>query len=197
MVHLLKIKCVDSRVNVHNLAPTRFTLTTVQVPNLALTRTKRIGTLLVLQVHYCSGYSKCLRILYSNFCLQCTAFTTFLKPYYKLIISQKLCTLLCSNIYREKAKSVVTAGDFLTFTIPRNNEVQNIVEVYVSFVPMLFFSSVIRRFSIFHNAEQKSPNVAHTKGPPSLPLPQSFCFLCGRQRLCLNWLTWSQSNDRQ
>jgi hypothetical protein len=36
MGHLLKIKCVDSRVNVHNLASTSvpFTLTTVQVPNL-------------------------------------------------------------------------------------------------------------------------------------------------------------------
>jgi hypothetical protein len=40
----LKIKCVDSRVNVHILASTivPFTLTTVQVPNLALTHKKRI-----------------------------------------------------------------------------------------------------------------------------------------------------------
>ncbi len=40
---LLKIKCVDSRVNVHILSSTRvpFTLTTVQVPNLALTHTKK------------------------------------------------------------------------------------------------------------------------------------------------------------
>jgi hypothetical protein len=44
MGHLLKIKCVDSRVSVHILASTivPFTLTTVQVPNLALTHTKRI-----------------------------------------------------------------------------------------------------------------------------------------------------------
>jgi len=44
MGHLLKIKCVDSRVNVHILASTSvpFTLTTVQLPNLALTHTKRI-----------------------------------------------------------------------------------------------------------------------------------------------------------
>jgi hypothetical protein len=44
MGHELKIKCVDSRVNVHNLASTGvpFTLTTVQVPNLALTHKKRI-----------------------------------------------------------------------------------------------------------------------------------------------------------
>jgi hypothetical protein len=45
MVYLLKIKCVDSRVNVqHILASTSvpFTLMAVQVPNLALTHTKRI-----------------------------------------------------------------------------------------------------------------------------------------------------------
>jgi hypothetical protein len=44
MGHLLKIKCVDSRVNVHNLASTSvsLTLTTVQVLNLALTHTKWI-----------------------------------------------------------------------------------------------------------------------------------------------------------
>ncbi len=44
MEHLLKIKCVASRVNVHILASTSvpFTLTTVQVPNLALTHMKRI-----------------------------------------------------------------------------------------------------------------------------------------------------------
>jgi hypothetical protein len=44
MGHLLKIKCVDSRVNVNILASTSvpFTLTTVQVPNLALTNKKRI-----------------------------------------------------------------------------------------------------------------------------------------------------------
>ncbi len=41
---LLKIKCVDSRLNVPILVSTSvpFTLTTVQVPNLALTHKKRI-----------------------------------------------------------------------------------------------------------------------------------------------------------
>jgi hypothetical protein len=44
MGHLLKIKCVDSRINVHILDSTGvlFTLTTVQVPKIALTHTKRI-----------------------------------------------------------------------------------------------------------------------------------------------------------
>jgi hypothetical protein len=44
MGHLLKIKCVDSRVNVYILASTSvpFTFTTVQVTNIALTHTKRI-----------------------------------------------------------------------------------------------------------------------------------------------------------
>ncbi len=44
MGHLLKIKCVESRVNVHILASTSvlFTLTTVQVPNIALIHTKWI-----------------------------------------------------------------------------------------------------------------------------------------------------------
>ncbi len=44
MGHLLKIKCVDSRVNVHNLASTSvlFTLTTVQVLNFTLTHKKWI-----------------------------------------------------------------------------------------------------------------------------------------------------------
>jgi hypothetical protein len=44
MGHLLKIRCVDSRAKVHILASTSvpFTLTMVQVPNLALTHTKRI-----------------------------------------------------------------------------------------------------------------------------------------------------------
>jgi hypothetical protein len=44
MGHLLKIKYVDSRVNVHILASARvpFTLMTLQVPNLALTYTNRI-----------------------------------------------------------------------------------------------------------------------------------------------------------
>jgi hypothetical protein len=41
---MLKMKCVDSRVNVNTLALTsvQFTLATVQVPNLALTHTRRI-----------------------------------------------------------------------------------------------------------------------------------------------------------
>jgi hypothetical protein len=40
----LKKKCVHSRVNVHSLSSTGvpFTLTTVQVPNLALTHKKQI-----------------------------------------------------------------------------------------------------------------------------------------------------------
>jgi hypothetical protein len=44
MGHLLKIKSVDSRVNVNILAATSvpFTLSTAQVPNLALTHKKRI-----------------------------------------------------------------------------------------------------------------------------------------------------------
>jgi hypothetical protein len=44
MGHSLKIKCIDSRVNVHTLASKSvpFTLTTVQVPNLSLTHKKRI-----------------------------------------------------------------------------------------------------------------------------------------------------------
>jgi hypothetical protein len=44
MGHMLKIKCVDSKVNVKILGSTSvpFTLTTVQVPNLALTHTRRI-----------------------------------------------------------------------------------------------------------------------------------------------------------
>jgi hypothetical protein len=44
MGHSLKIKCVDSRENVHILDSTSvsFTLTMVQGPNLALTNTKRI-----------------------------------------------------------------------------------------------------------------------------------------------------------
>jgi hypothetical protein len=49
MGHLLKIKCGESRVNVHILATTSisFTRTTVQVPNLALTHTKRITVYLL------------------------------------------------------------------------------------------------------------------------------------------------------
>jgi hypothetical protein len=57
----LKIKCLDSRVNVHILASTSvpFTLTTVQVPNLALTHTKRI-TVYVTQVEktFTAAYKK-------------------------------------------------------------------------------------------------------------------------------------------
>ncbi len=49
MGHKLKTKCVDSRVNAHDLASTGvpFTLTMVQVPNLALTHMckKRITVL--------------------------------------------------------------------------------------------------------------------------------------------------------
>jgi hypothetical protein len=43
MGDLLKIECVDSRLSVHILASTNvpFPLTTMQVPNLALTHTKR------------------------------------------------------------------------------------------------------------------------------------------------------------
>jgi hypothetical protein len=54
MGHLLKIKCVDSRVNVHILDSTSvpFTLTTVQVSNLALTHAKRITVHTVLQMDF-------------------------------------------------------------------------------------------------------------------------------------------------
>jgi hypothetical protein len=49
MGHKLKIKSVHSRVNVYNLASKSvpFTLTTVQVPNLALTHKKRITVRLI------------------------------------------------------------------------------------------------------------------------------------------------------
>jgi hypothetical protein len=51
MGHLLKIKCVDSRVNVHILASVSvpYTLTSVQVPNLALTHTKWITVYICLR----------------------------------------------------------------------------------------------------------------------------------------------------
>ncbi len=54
MGHLLKIKCVDSRVNVHIVDATSvpFTLSTVQVPNLALTHTKRITVHAYFEVQY-------------------------------------------------------------------------------------------------------------------------------------------------
>jgi hypothetical protein len=42
MGHLLKIKCVDSRVSVHILASTIVPFTLTTVPNLALTHMKRI-----------------------------------------------------------------------------------------------------------------------------------------------------------
>jgi hypothetical protein len=44
MGHLLKLKCAHSPLNLRILSPTNvpFTLTTLQVPNLALTHTKRI-----------------------------------------------------------------------------------------------------------------------------------------------------------
>ncbi len=53
MGNLLKIKCIDARVNVHDLALTSvpFTLTTVQVANLALTHTKRITVQRFSSVH--------------------------------------------------------------------------------------------------------------------------------------------------
>ncbi len=46
----MKIKCVDSRVNVNIFASTSvpFILTTVQVPNSALTHKKRIAVLAAL-----------------------------------------------------------------------------------------------------------------------------------------------------
>ncbi len=51
---LLKIKCVDSRLNVHILASESvpFILKTVQVPNLALTHTKQITVFLSVLVVY-------------------------------------------------------------------------------------------------------------------------------------------------
>jgi hypothetical protein len=54
MGHLLKIKCVDSRVNVHILASTRvpFTLTKVQMSNLALTHTKPDNSVRALPTTY-------------------------------------------------------------------------------------------------------------------------------------------------
>jgi hypothetical protein len=56
MGHVLKIKCVDSRVNVHILAlkSVPFTLTTVEVPNLALTHETdySVPLLTVLPLNY-------------------------------------------------------------------------------------------------------------------------------------------------
>ena len=50
----MKIKCVDSRVNVHIIAATSvpLTLSTEQVPNLALTHTKRITVHAYFEVQY-------------------------------------------------------------------------------------------------------------------------------------------------
>jgi hypothetical protein len=52
MGHKLKTKCVDSRGNAHDLASTGvpFTLTTVQVLNLALTYKKRITVQCMLKL---------------------------------------------------------------------------------------------------------------------------------------------------
>jgi hypothetical protein len=60
MGHYLKIKCVDSRVNVHILALTRvpFTLTTMQVPNLALTHTKWITAWLRFRGEFCLEFAE-------------------------------------------------------------------------------------------------------------------------------------------
>jgi hypothetical protein len=70
MGHLLEIKCADSRVNVHILASTSvpFKLTTVQVPNLALTHKKRITVYQRVLLHnggFCNGCitKGCLPIL--------------------------------------------------------------------------------------------------------------------------------------
>jgi hypothetical protein len=66
MGHKLKIKSVDSRVNVHNLSSTGvpFTLTTVQVPNLARTHKKRITVYLWLTYMYAHvGMPVCTRIM--------------------------------------------------------------------------------------------------------------------------------------
>jgi hypothetical protein len=62
MGHVLKIKCVDSRVNVHILSSTSvpFTFTTVQVPNLALKHTKRITVQRALNIF--STYSGCFAV---------------------------------------------------------------------------------------------------------------------------------------
>ncbi len=48
----MKIKCVESRVNVHILVSTSvlFTLTAVQVPNLALTHTPRITVCILIDM---------------------------------------------------------------------------------------------------------------------------------------------------
>jgi hypothetical protein len=58
MGHLLKIKCVDSRVNAHILASTKSPIYTVQVPNLALIHTKRITVCMhLIACFLCVGHS--------------------------------------------------------------------------------------------------------------------------------------------
>jgi hypothetical protein len=62
MGHFLKIKCAHSLMNLSILSSTRvlFTLTTVQVPNLALTYTKRITVYRVQWFSYQKEYlQKC------------------------------------------------------------------------------------------------------------------------------------------
>jgi hypothetical protein len=56
---LLKRKSVDSRVNVHIVAATSvpFTLSKVQVPNLALTHTKRITVYRFSYTHFQHAWS--------------------------------------------------------------------------------------------------------------------------------------------
>jgi hypothetical protein len=68
----LKIKCVDSRVKRHIVASTSvpFTLTTVEVPNLALTHTKRI-TVYVRFRHYNILYTIDIYIRRNDRVLQC------------------------------------------------------------------------------------------------------------------------------
>jgi len=57
MEHLLKLKCSHSPLNLRILSSTSvpFTLTTVQVLNLALTHKKRISKLQVLDLHFLSS----------------------------------------------------------------------------------------------------------------------------------------------
>ncbi len=63
MGNLSKINFLDSRMNAHILASTsvRFKLKTMQVPNLALTHTKRItvfASAVILYIHCLRGASK-------------------------------------------------------------------------------------------------------------------------------------------
>ncbi len=69
MGHLLKIKFLDSRVYVHILASTSvpFTPTTVQVPNIALTHTKRITVYIKVFLLEMFSWLACeLLILFTN-----------------------------------------------------------------------------------------------------------------------------------